>query len=95
MFLIWVCIIFLCIGGIYSVFPTAVAKAYGLGYVAANFGLLYSSQAISGVLGATASSALISHIGYHGLLFIVGGFSMAGFILVTFIYRAKIYVTRT
>ena len=95
MFLIWVCIIFLCIGGIYSVFPTAVAKAYGLGYVAANFGLLYSSQTISGVLGATASSALISHIGYHGLLFIVGGFSMAGFILVTFIYRAKIYVTRT
>ena len=91
MFFVWVCIIFFCIGGNYSVFPMAMGRTFGLKYVAANYGLLYTSQIISGVLSATVSSTLISHIGYFGLLFIVSGFSCIGF-LSTLIYRAKNYV---
>ena len=93
MFLIWVCIIFSCIGGNFSVFPMAMARTYGLDYVAANYGMMYTSQIIAGVLGATVSSTLIAHIGYHGLLFFVGGFSCIGF-LSMLIYRAKIYLLK-
>ena len=93
MFFIWVCAIFFCIGGNYSVFPTAVAKAYGLKYVATNFGLLYSSTIIAGVLAATVSSSLVSHIGYSGLLFIVGGFNCVGFLSSLF-FSAKLYIAK-
>lgn len=93
MFFIWVCVIFLCIGGNYSVFPMAVGKIYGLRHVAANYGLLYTALIIAGVLGATVSSTLIAHVGYDGLLYIVGGFSFAGF-LSAIIYRAKIYIVK-
>ena len=93
MFFIWVCVIFFCIGGNYSVFPSSVAKAYGLKYVAANYGVLFTSQIIAGVLGATVSSTLITYVGYVGLLFIVAGFSCVGFLLVL-IYRAKIYLVK-
>ena len=93
MFFIWVCVIFLCIGGNYSVFPMAIGRIYGLKYVAANYGLLYTALIIAGVLGATVSSTLIAHVGYDGLLYIVGGFSCAGF-LSALIYRAKIYIVK-
>ena len=93
MFFIWVCVIFFCIGGNYSVFPMAVGRIYGLRYVAANYGLLYTALIIAGVLGATVSSVLIAHVGYDGLLYIVGGFSFAGF-LSALIYRAKIYIVK-
>ena len=93
MFFIWVCVIFFCIGGNYSVFPMAVGRIYGLKYVAANYGLLYTALIIAGVLGATVSSTLIVHVGYDGLLYIVGGFSFAGF-LSALIYRAKIYIVK-
>ena len=93
MFFIWVCVIFFCIGGNYSVFPMAVGKIYGLRHVAANYGLLYTALIIAGVLGATVSSTLIAHVGYDGLLYIVGGFSFAGF-LMTLIYHAKIYIVK-
>ena len=93
MFFIWVCVIFFCIGGNYSVFPMAVGRIYGLRYVAANYGLLYTALIIAGVLGATVSSTLIAHVGYDGLLYIVGGFSFAGF-LSALIYRAKIYIVK-
>jgi MFS family permease len=93
MFLIWLCVIFFCIGGNYSVFPMAVGRIYGLKYVAANYGVLYTALIIAGVLGATVSSTLIAHVGYDGLLYIVGGFSFAGF-LSALIYRAKIYIVK-
>ena len=92
MFFVWVCVILFCVGGI-SVFPTAVGKAFGLKHVATNYGMLFTSQIVAGVLGATVSSMLISRIGYYGVLFIVGGFDCIGFIL-TLLYRPKIYIVK-
>lgn len=91
MFFIWVCIIFFCIGGNFSLFPTAIGRAFGLKYVSINYGLLFTSQVVAGAVGATLSSTLKSLIHYYGLMFLVSGFSAIGFLL-ALIYRPKRYI---
>ena len=92
MFFIWVCIIFFCIGGNFSLFPTAIGRAFGLKYVSINYGLLFTSQVVAGAIGATLSSSLKSLIHYYGLMFLVSGFSLIGFLL-ALVYRPKRYIT--
>lgn len=92
MFFIWVCIIFFCIGGNYSLFPTAVGRAFGLKYVSVNYGLLFTSQIVAGSVGALLSSVLKACIGYDGLLFLVSGFSFSAFIL-AILYKPKRYIS--
>ena len=91
MFFIWVCVIFFCIGGNFSLFPTAIGRAFGLKYVSINYGLLFTSQVVAGAVGATLSSTLKSLIHYYGLMFLVSGFSAIGFLL-ALIYRPKRYI---
>ena len=91
MFFIWVCIIFFCIGGNFSLFPTAIGRAFGLKYVSINYGFLFTSQVVAGAAGATLSSTLKSLIHFYGLMFLVSGFSVIGFLL-ALIYRPKRYI---
>ena len=91
MFFIWVCVIFFCIGGNFSLFPTAIGRAFGLKYVSINYGLLFTSQVVAAAIGATLSSTLKNLIHYYGLMFMVSGFSCIGFLL-AIIYRPKIYI---
>jgi MFS family permease len=91
MFFIWVCVIFFCIGGNFSLFPTAIGRAFGLKYVSINYGLLFTSQVVAGAVGAILSSTLKSLIHYYGLMFLVSGFSAIGFLL-ALIYRPKRYI---
>ena len=92
MFFIWVCIMFFCIGGNFSLFPTAIGRAFGLQYVSVNYGLLFTSQIISGSMGALLSTTLKTHVGYYGLFFIVSGFSVIGFLL-AIVYKPKRYIS--
>ncbi len=92
MFFIWICIIFFCIGGNFSVFPTAIARAFGVQYVPVNYGLLFTSQIIAGSMGAFLATILKVHLGISGLLFLISGFSALGFIL-AFVYRPKRYIS--
>ena len=91
MFFIWVCVLFFCIGGNFSLFPTAIARAFGLDYVSINYGLLFTSQVVAGAIGATLSTTLKSLIQYYGLMFLVSGFSAIGFLL-ALVYRPKRYI---
>ena len=91
MFFIWVCIIFFCIGGNFSLFPTAIGRAFGLKYVSINYGFLFTSQVVAGAIGATLSSTLKSLIHFYGLMFLVSGFSAIGFLL-ALIYQPKRYI---
>ena len=91
MFFIWVCVIFFCIGGNFSLFPTAIGRAFGLQHVSINYGLLFTSQVVAGAVGTTLSSTLKSLIQYYGLMFLVSGFSSIGFLL-ALIYRPKRYI---
>lgn len=92
MYFVWVCVIFFCVGGNFSLFPTAVGRAFGLKYAAINYGMLFTSQIIAGSLGATVSTLLKSVIGFYGLLFVVSACSGLGMLL-ALVYRPKRYVT--
>ena len=91
-FFIWICTIFFCIGGNFSVFPTATARAFGIKYVSVNYGLLFTSQVIAGTVGAFLSTALKTHVGYSGLFFVVSSFSGLGTFL-ALVYRPKRYIS--
>ncbi len=92
MFFVWMCIIFFCLGGNFSLFPTAIARAFGLQYVSVNYGLLFTSQIVAGSAGAMLSTVLRTHIGYDGMLFVVSGFSCSTFIL-SLLFKPKRYIS--
>lgn len=92
LFFIWVCVIFFCIGGNFSVFPTAIARAYGIQYVSVNYGLLFTSQIVAGCAGALLSTVLKTHVGYAVLFFVISAFSGAG-LLLALLYRPKRYIS--
>ena len=92
MYFIWVCVIFFCVGGNFSLFPTAVGRAFGIKYAPVNYGMLFTSQVIAGALGATLSTLLTTVIGFYGLMFLVSGISGIGMLL-AIIYKPKRYVT--
>ena len=91
MFFIWVCIIFFCIGGVFSLFPTAIARSFGSRYMSINYGLLFTSQIFSSVVGALLFSMLQHLLGWAGIIFLVSGVSLVGFAF-TLLFRAKRYV---
>ena len=92
MFFVWVCVLFFCIGGNFSLFPTAIGRAFGLQYVAVNYGLLFTSQIIAGMLGAFLSTILQARIQFYGIFFLVSGFAFVGFIL-AILYKPKRYIS--
>lgn len=92
MFFIWMCIIFFCVGGNFSLFPTAVGRAFGLHYVSINYGLLFTSQVLAGSLGALLSTFLKTRIGFVGLFFLVSGLTSVSFLLAIF-YKPKRYLS--
>ena len=92
MFFIWVCVIFFCIGGNFSLFPTATGRNFGPKYISTNYGLLFTSSIISGALTALLTMVLMDSVRWYGLMFMVSGISAFGFVL-ALIYRPKRYIT--
>jgi MFS family permease len=92
LYLIWVCVLYFCLGGSFNILPTSLARAYGVQYVSENFGLLYTAQTIAGFAGALLTTWLITLIGYAWFFFIVSGLSGAS-LLVVLIYQPKRYIT--
>lgn len=88
MFFLWVCVIFFCVGGNFSVFPTAIALSFGPKYIGINYGLLFTSQISSGVIAAVLFTTLQTLLGWDGMIFLVSGISLAGF-LVSMAFRSR------
>lgn len=80
-FFIWVCVIFFCVGGNFSVFPTATALSFGPKYMSINYGLLFTSQIISGVIAAVLFTTLQNLLDWDGTIFLISGISLAGFFI--------------
>ena len=81
MFFVWVCVIFFCVGGIFSLYPTAMALSFGPKYMSINYGLLFTSQISSSVIAAVLFSTFQSLLGWDGMIFLVSGISLAGFLI--------------
>ena len=88
MFLIWICSIFFCIGGNFSLFPAVTGRVFGLRHVSVNYGILFIAQLVAGLVGALLSTTLKSSIGYTGLLFLGSGFASSTLLLAV-CYRIK------
>lgn len=91
MFAFWLCGIFFCVGGFFSLFPTATVRSFGLRYIGINYGLVFTAQMVAGLITALLSNYLSDHIGWYGLFFVLGGLSMLEYVL-TICYRHKRYV---
>ena len=87
-FFIWVCVIFFCVGGNFSLFPTAMALSFGPKYMSINYGLLFTSQVSSGVVAAVLFTTLQRLLDWDGTIFLATGISLAGFLVtLAFVFR--------
>lgn len=91
MFFIWLCCMYFCIGGYYSLYPSLTAQLYGTENIGINYSFVYSSQIISSLTSSFLSHILVKSIDWYGVFFIVGGLSLVEFIL-AILYRNKRYI---
>ena len=89
MFFFWICGIFFVGSGSYALFPTAVAQSFGLDYMSINYGLLFTSQTVGGIMAAVISQTLVDHIDWYGTFFVLAGLNVVEYILVIFYYHKK------
>ncbi|XP_005105928.2 oxalate:formate antiporter [Aplysia californica] len=87
-FFAYVCLLFGCFSGTFSLFPTASAKCFGPKYLGINYGLLFSSLFVTSLLCTFLSQTLKSLIGWEGLFFLIAGFSFISFVL-AMCFKAK------
>lgn len=88
MFFVWICGIFFTFSGNFALFPTATARAFGSKYIGPNYGIVFTSVALSSALGAVLVSTLHEHLSWFGMFMLMGGFSIIGLVL-TFFFRVK------
>ena len=89
MFLIWMCVIYSCIGGKAPVIPAAVGHAYGLQYASTIYGIIVLSDVFAGPLSALLPTVLSMH--YTALFFGTSFICGLAFIL-SIIYKSKLYI---
>ena len=90
LYFIWSCMIFMCLGGNYSIFPTATCQLFGPRHMAANYGMLFTAHAVSAITGAVLSTSFSDSVGWYGSFLTIAGFSGAGFLLSLFVRERKI-----
>ena len=94
MFLIWMCVIFFCVGGASSLFSAITAHNFGVKYVIINYGFLGTSYIVGGVISALLFPLMLTHLQWQGLIFLVSGVSAAELVL-TLLYWRKQLIMRT
>ncbi|XP_063607130.1 oxalate:formate antiporter-like [Penaeus indicus] len=83
-FAIWVWMIFFTFSGTFVLMPTVIEKAFGSQYYSANYGLLFTSQTVSGPLVAALNHLMLNAVGYTGCFLSISAVVSLSFIL-TFI----------
>uniref|UniRef100_A0A0N5AGU6 MFS domain-containing protein n=1 Tax=Syphacia muris TaxID=451379 RepID=A0A0N5AGU6_9BILA len=89
MFAIWVCMMFSCIGAVYTLLPYATNKCFGK----KNFGVLYGviqlALSVAGVGAALLTQFVLSVSNFETLFFIVGMFPMFSLLLTILLPKTK------
>eukprot|EP00731_Ephydatia_muelleri_P022642 Em0015g225a len=91
MFTVWVCVLFFCVGGIFSLFPTAAARSFGSKHFGTNYGILFTANSLSTAVSAVISTYLFDYLDWFGYFFLVSGFCLAAFVT-ALLYRHKRYL---
>ena len=66
-FMIWVCLIYMCIGGYYAMFPAYTSLSFGNLYMVSNYGWIFTNQFISSFISAFFINAFINSLGNLGV----------------------------
>ena len=82
--------IFMCLGGNYSIFLTTSCQLFGPRHMAANYGMLFTAHAVSAITGALLSMSFSESIGWRGSFLTIACFSGICFILSLVIRERKI-----
>ncbi|XP_045613496.1 uncharacterized MFS-type transporter YhjX isoform X2 [Procambarus clarkii] len=72
-FAVWVWLIFFTFSGTFVLMPTVVEKAFGAQHYSANYGLLFTSQTVSGPLMAAVNQLMLNAVGYTGCFLTISG----------------------
>ena len=89
MYMVWVWMFFFCIGGIYTLMPTGVARRYGLHYAAINYGMLATANALSGIVGAVLVPLLVLFMMIDYVVLVVASLCTIAFILALVVKEKK------
>ena len=81
LYLVWVCLIFFCIGGNFSLFPTATTKAFGMSHAGANYGAVFTSLVPSNIIGGFITKPLKDALGWGKTSLVIAGLSLIGGLL--------------
>ena len=90
LYFIWSCMIFMCLGGNYSIFPMATCQLFGPRHMASNYGMLFTAHAVSAITGAVLSTSFSDTVGWYGSFLTIAGCSGTGFLLSLVIRERKI-----
>ena len=66
-FFVWICLIYLCIGGYYAMFPAYTSISFGNLYMTGNYGWVFTNQFISAFISAFFVNAFIDKLGNTGI----------------------------
>eukprot|EP00753_Platysulcus_tardus_P005763 PLAT13686.1.p1 GENE.PLAT13686.1~~PLAT13686.1.p1 ORF type:complete len:153 (+),score=66.79 PLAT13686.1:43-459(+) len=82
MYSVWVVVMFFCIGGNYSVFPTATARLFGRTWMGPNYGMLFLTTGVMVLVDGPSAQPLLGSFGFLGLqLFTASGTLIAAVLL--------------
>ncbi|XP_071165053.1 apicoplast pyruvate carrier 1-like isoform X1 [Mytilus edulis] len=81
LYLIYVCLLFLCFSGNFSLLPTATSKAFGLRNYSIIYGLVFTASVITSPIGAILSDNLKSVIGWYWMFIMCAAFSLISVII--------------
>jgi len=77
-----------CFGGNFAMFPSATADFFGMKRVGRNYGFVFTSYGIAGILGAIITGKLYDATGSYALIFTIMGILSIVAALLTFITKA-------
>lgn len=81
MFFIWVCLIYFCFGGNFSIYPTGTADLFGAKNLGPNYGVIFTAYGIAGVTGALLAKLLGNLFGPWGLFVTMAIFGVFALVL--------------
>lgn len=81
LYAVWVCAIFFCVGGNFSLFPAATARAFGVAHMAQNYGLVFTSIVPSSLIAGLLTAPLKERLGWGPSTILVATVSLLGGVL--------------
>ena len=79
-----------CFGGNFALFPSSTADYFGSKNVGSNYGVLFTSYGVAGIVGALAAGLIVDVTGSYFMAFVLTGvLAIVAIILALALYRIR------